>query len=68
MRFGKILIEIGVVLVAVGVILTLFEKFNFRLPGDIYIKKDNFEFYFPIVTSLLISLILTIILNLFLRK
>ncbi|HHJ64685.1 MAG TPA: DUF2905 domain-containing protein, partial [Aquifex aeolicus] len=64
-ELGKILILFGVVLLLLGVLLLLFEKLPLgigRLPGDIVIKRDNFVFYFPIVTSILISLILTLIL------
>ncbi|MDK2823832.1 MAG: hypothetical protein PWQ67_2351 [Clostridia bacterium] len=67
--FGKILISIGLFIVLLGFILFGLSKlFNIgRLPGDIYYQKGNFTFYFPIVTSILISIILTIILNLFNR-
>jgi len=65
---GKVLIYIGLVLILFGVILLLFEHFHFRLPLDIYIKKDNFEFYFPLGTSILISILLSVILSLILRK
>ena len=68
-EFGKILITFGVILVIVGLIFTIGEKFGIgRLFGDIYYKKDNFSFYFPITTSIIISIILTILLNLFFRK
>lgn len=68
MKTWKILILSGILLVVFGLLLLLFERWKFRLPGDIYIKKDNFEFYFPIATSILISILLTIILNLIFRK
>lgn len=68
MKMWKVLITFGVILIVFGLIVMLFENWKFRLPGDIYIKRDNFEFYFPIMTSILISLILTIILNLIFRK
>ncbi len=68
--FGKFLILIGIVIIALGVLLTLLPKIPYlgRLPGDIYIKKGNFTFYFPLATSILLSILLTIILNLILRK
>lgn len=58
---GKFLILIGIVLVAVGLLMNFFGKIPFvgKLPGDIHIKKENFEFYFPLATSLLLSLLLT---------
>ena len=71
---GKLLIFVGVFFIVFGLVLLLVEKFPFgfgKLPGDIFIKRDNFTFYFPLVTSLLISLLLNLILNIvfwFLRK
>lgn len=67
--FGKILIVMGLLLVGLGLILTVGEKIPFvgRLPGDIYVKKERFAFYFPITTSILISLILTIVFSFFRR-
>jgi hypothetical protein len=52
-------------LIIVGGIFILFGRIPFfgKLPGDIYIKKENFIFYFPITTAILISIILTLILN-----
>ncbi|MDA0193473.1 MAG: DUF2905 domain-containing protein [Bacteroidetes bacterium] len=51
------------VLIVLGLILTLSNKFPGigRLPGDIVIRKENFTFYFPIVTSILLSLLLTLV-------
>ena len=68
--FGKLLIAFGVFLVVVGVLVVLAPKVPYigRLPGDIYIQRDNFTFYFPIVSSVLISVILTLILNLIFGK
>ena len=63
---GNYLIFIGFLIIIFGILLNFFSKFNFpTLPGDILIQKENFTFYFPIVTSILISIILTIIFNLF---
>ena len=64
---GKILIALGIVLVIVGLALTYGPKIPWlgKLPGDISIKKDNFSFYFPITTSIIISIILTIIFSIF---
>lgn len=66
---GKSLIIIGLIIAAIGVILTFAGKIPWlgRLPGDIYIKRENFTFYFPLATSILISIILSLILWL-LRK
>jgi di/tricarboxylate transporter len=64
---GKILIICGVVLVVLGVILILGDKIPWvgRLPGDIIIKRDKFTFYFPLMTSIIISLLLTLFFYLF---
>ena len=61
---GKWLILLGLVIAAVGVILAYAGKIPWvgRLPGDIYIKRDNFSFYFPLVTCILISAIASLIL------
>lgn len=61
---GKALILCGLILIIVGVFLTALHKIPFlgKLPGDVYISKKNFTFYFPLATSLLISLILSFIL------
>lgn len=68
--FGKTLIIMGVLLVIVGIVLHFGGKFLQlgRLPGDINIQKDNFSFHFPIVTSILLSVIATVLLNLFFRR
>lgn len=66
---GKLLIILGLILVVAGLITLLSGKLPFigKLPGDIVIKKPGFTFYFPVVTFLLLSLILTIIFNAVLR-
>ena len=67
---GKTLIVIGLVIVAVGGVLLLAGRVPGlgRLPGDIYIRRGNFSFYFPVVTSLLVSVLLTLLLWLFSRR
>jgi len=64
---GKMLILLGVFIILIGVLLLIGEKIPWigRLPGDIIIRKKNFTFYFPIVTSILISIILTLLFTLF---
>ncbi len=64
---GKTFIFLGILFVVIGIIFTLSGKINWlgKLPGDIYIKRDNFTFYFPITTCIIISVILTIIAMLF---
>jgi len=58
---GKILIVMGIVIVGFGCLLLLSKYVPWlgKLPGDIHIKKDNFSFYFPVVTCIIISIILT---------
>jgi hypothetical protein len=64
---GKMLILLGVFIILIGLLLLIGEKIPWvcRLPGDIIIRKKNFTFYFPIVTSILISIILTLLFALF---
>lgn len=59
---GKALIIFGVVLIGLGLLLTFFNKVPFlgKLPGDIYIKRENFTFYFPLATSFILSILLTL--------
>jgi hypothetical protein len=66
---GKMLILIGVFIILIGLFFILGEKIPWvgRLPGDIIIRKKNFTFYFPIVTSIIISIVLTLLFAL-LRK
>ncbi|ACM23980.1 hypothetical protein LA10_09614 [Thermotoga neapolitana LA10] len=66
---GKFLILMGLILVAFGVLLVLFEKIPFlgKLPGDIVIRRKNFVFYFPLMTSLIISVVISLILYLISR-
>lgn len=67
---GKTFIIFGIVLVAFGAALMLGGKLSWfgRLPGDIYIQKKGFSFFFPVTTSILISIILSILLIFFNRK
>ena len=68
---GKILMVIGVSLVAVGALVWLGGKMHLplgHLPGDIRIERENFKFYFPLTTCLLISVVLTLIVWLLRRR
>ncbi len=60
---GKALMVIGAVIFAIGGIIMLSGRVPFlgKLPGDILIQKKNFTFYFPIATSILISIVLTLL-------
>jgi hypothetical protein len=63
---GKYLIYAGIVLIFAGIILYFFTNhLNWlgKLPGDIKIEKENFRFYFPVTSMIIISIILTIIIN-----
>ena len=64
---GRILIVVGLVMVGVGVLVILGVRLG-RLPGDIVIEGDRGGIFIPIVTSILISVVLTIAINLFLRR
>jgi hypothetical protein len=64
-HIAKLLIIAGVVIAAIGIFLLLFRNtgipFLGKLPGDIFIQKKNYTFYFPIATSIFLSIILTLI-------
>jgi hypothetical protein len=71
---GKILLGFGVVMVILGLVLIAAGSMSGkvpwlgRLPGDIYIQRDGWTFYFPLATSVLISIVLTIVFALFSRR
>ncbi len=68
--FGKTLILLGLALAAAGALLLLAPKIPFlgKLPGDIHLRGKNWSFYFPVVTCIVVSVVLSVILNLFTRK
>lgn len=57
MNMGKMFITVGIIFIVIGVLW----KFVGKLPGDILIKKDNITFYFPIMTSIIVSIVLSLI-------
>jgi hypothetical protein len=59
---GKLLIAAGLVIAAIGVLVTVGVPFG-RLPGDVVVRRGSFTFYFPIVTSIVLSLLLTLLLG-----
>ena len=74
---GKMIVLVGIVLVILGAVVMLAGKWPGpesgwgwigRLPGDINIKRDNFSFYFPITTSLLISIVGSVIVYVLMRR
>lgn len=77
--FGKLLIVVGAALALAGLLLTFAGKVSGegglggfgwlgRLPGDIYIKRDNVTFYFPLATGILISVVLSLLVYLLSRR
>ncbi len=71
MSLGRMLIVLGLIVLALGVIVSLGERLPIRfgrLPGDVVIRGKHTVFYFPIVTSLLLSIVLSLILWLFNRR
>ena len=67
---GRTLIVVGVLIVVIGVVLTLGSRLPWlgRLPGDLVIQRERVTFYFPIATSIVVSIVLTLVLNLFFRR
>jgi len=60
---GKSIVTLGIVLIIVGMLMTVAGKIPGlgKLPGDIFIKKENFSFYFPLTTCILISILFSIV-------
>jgi len=69
-QFGKIFLIIGVVITGVGLLMMIGGKIPWigKLPGDFFFKGDKFTFYFPLTTSILVSVVLTLILWLINRR
>jgi len=69
-EIGKFLIIVGLLILVLGLLLTFAGKIPFigKLPGDIMIQKRNFVFYFPLGTSILLSIILSLIFYLLSRR
>ena len=63
---GKTLVFVGLGIAALGLVIMLGVPIG-RLPGDIYVKRGSFSFYFPLTTSIILSIILTLIFALFRR-
>lgn len=66
---GRLLMSVGIVIVIIGAVFYFGGRFIRlgRLPGDIHIKRENFTFYFPLATCVLLSLLLSVILH-FVRR
>lgn len=66
---GKLLMLAGLSIAALGLLIFIGAKYGVgRLPGDIFIQKGNFRFYFPLVSSILLSILLTVLFNLINRR
>jgi hypothetical protein len=63
---GKFLVLIGLAVAALGLLVMLGLPLG-RLPGDIAVRRGNFSFYFPLATSIILSILLTLLFNLFRR-
>jgi len=65
-ELARVMILIGTVLIVIGLVMLVLPRFPFlgRLPGDILIKKEHLTFYFPLATSIVISIIISVILYL----
>ena len=65
---GKALLIMGGLIAVGGLALLLFGRLGLgRLPGDIFVQKERFTFYFPVVTMIIVSIVLTLLVNLFAR-
>jgi hypothetical protein len=67
---GRLLVVVGLLVAAVGAAMLLLPQLPWlgRLPGDINVERDHFSFHFPLVTCLVVSAVLTLLLNLFFRR
>jgi len=67
---GRSIIVIGAILIIIGILMTMAGKIPGigKLPGDIFIKKENFSFYFPISTCILLSIIVSAVMYFFSKK
>jgi len=61
MGLGRLLITLGLVLVALGLLVSLAGRLPFRLPGDIYIQGKHSSFYFPLATCILLSIVASLV-------
>jgi hypothetical protein len=63
---GKALVYVGLGIAGLGLLMMIGVPIG-RLPGDIYVKRDGFSFYFPLTTSIILSIVLTLVLAFFRR-
>jgi hypothetical protein len=69
-ELGRVLVVLGLLVVALGAVLLLVDRVPWigRLPGDVHLQRGNWTFYFPIGTSILLSIVLTLVLWLIGRR
>jgi hypothetical protein len=69
-ELGRALVVLGVVIVVLGLVLVFFDRVPWigRLPGDVHVQRGNWTFYFPLGTSILLSILLTLVLWLIGRR
>ncbi len=69
-ELGRVLVVLGLIVVALGAVLLLVDRVPWigRLPGDIHLQRGNWTFYFPLGTSILLSVVLTLVLWLIGRR
>jgi len=69
-ELGRALIVLGVVIAVIGLALVFFDRVPWlgRLPGDVHVQRGNWTFYFPLGTSILLSIVLTLVLWLIGRR
>lgn len=72
-EMGRLVLWVGLAIAAAGLVMMFADKIPGidrlgRLPGDIAIKRENFSFHFPVVTSIIVSIVLTVLLNIFFRR
>jgi uncharacterized membrane protein YcjF (UPF0283 family) len=69
-EFGRTLVVFGAIVVLVGLALMLAPSIPWlgRLPGDVFVQRERLTFYFPVVTCLVVSVVLTLLVNLFFRN
>ena len=64
---GRFLVFVGIIIILIAIVLIFSEKIPWigRLPGDILIKRGKWTFYFPLATSIILSILITLLMNLF---
>ena len=62
-KLGKVIIYLGIFLIVVGILIQFYPKIPFlgKLPGDIYLKRENVSFYFPLASSIVVSIVLSLV-------